>query len=146
MHLQRLIFPEIPVHIPVFGGTISAGFPSPAADYIESGIDLISQLIPHPSSTYTLRVSGDSMINAGITDGSYLLVDFSIHPQHGDIVVANIAGEFTVKRLVTHPVAQLVAENPAYPPIKIYDADGLEIVGVVISVITTLRRNHVCPR
>jgi len=86
------------------------------------------------------------MINAGITDGSCLLVDFSIHPQHGDIVVANIAGEFTVKRLVTHPVAQLVAENPAYPPIKIYDADGLEIVGVVISVITTLRRNHVCPR
>ncbi|HBH15189.1 MAG TPA: DNA polymerase V subunit UmuD, partial [Leclercia adecarboxylata] len=115
MQLQRIIFPEIPVYIPIYGDTISAGFPSPAADYIESGIDLVSHLIPHPSSTYTLRVAGDSMINAGILDGSYLLVDFSLHPQHGDIVVANIAGEFTVKRLVTHPVVQLLAENPAYP-------------------------------
>ncbi|WP_318368928.1 translesion error-prone DNA polymerase V autoproteolytic subunit [Enterobacter sp.] len=141
MQLQRIIFPEISVYIPIYGDTISAGFPSPAADYIESGIDLVSHLIPHPSSTYTLRVAGDSMINAGILDGSYLLVDFSLHPEHGDIVVANIAGEFTVKRLVTHPVVQLLAENPAYPPIKIYDADGLEIVGVVISVINTMHRN-----
>ncbi|WP_318386861.1 translesion error-prone DNA polymerase V autoproteolytic subunit [Enterobacter sp.] len=141
MQLQRIIFPEIPVYIPIYGDTISAGFPSPAADYIESGIDLVSHLIPHPSSTYTLRVAGDSMINAGILDGSYLLVDFSLHPEHGDIVVANIGGEFTVKRLVTHPVVQLLAENPAYPPIKIYDADGLEIVGVVISVINTMHRN-----
>lgn len=86
------------------------------------------------------------MINAGILDGSYLLVDFSLRPEHGDIVVANIGGEFTVKRLVTHPVVQLLAENPAYPPIKIYDADGLEIVGVVISVINTMHRNHVRPR
>ncbi|SFQ99136.1 DNA polymerase V [Enterobacter sp. kpr-6] len=141
MQLQRIIFPAIPVYIPIYGDTISAGFPSPAADYIESGIDLVSHLIPHPSSTYTLRVAGDSMINAGILDGSYLLVDFSLHPQHGDIVVANIGGEFTVKRLVTHPVAQLLAENPAYPAIPIYDADGLEIVGVVISVINTMHRN-----
>jgi len=141
MQLQRIIFPEIPVYIPIYGDTISAGFPSPAADYIESGIDLVSHLIPHPSSTYTLRVAGDSMIGAGILDGSYLLVDFSLHPEHGDIVVANIGGEFTVKRLVTHPVVQLLAENPAYPPIKIYDADGLEIVGVVISVINTMHRN-----
>ena len=141
MHLQRLIFPETPVQIPIYGDTISAGFPSPAAEYIESGIDLVSHLIPHPSSTYTLRVAGDSMINAGILDGSFLLVDFSIQPQHGDIVVANISGEFTVKRLITHPVAQLRAENPAYPPILIYDADDLEIVGVVISVVNTLHRN-----
>ncbi|SFR01069.1 DNA polymerase V [Enterobacter sp. kpr-6] len=141
MQLQRLIFPDVPVYIPIYGDHVSAGFPSPAADYIESGIDLVSHLIPHPSSTYTLRVAGDSMINAGILDGSYLLVDFSLHPEHGDIVVANIAGEFTVKRLVTHPVVQLLAENPAYPPIKIYDADGLEIVGVVISVINTMHRN-----
>jgi DNA polymerase V len=141
MQLQRLIFPDVPVQIPIYGDLISAGFPSPAADYIESGIDLVSHLIPHPSSTYTLRVSGDSMIGAGILDGSLLLVDFSIHPQHNDIVVANLGGEFTVKRLVTHPVAQLLAENPAYPAIPIYDADELEIVGVVISVISTMHRN-----
>ena len=141
MQLQRLIFPDVPVQIPIYGDLISAGFPSPAADYIESGIDLVSHLIPHPSSTYTLRVSGDSMVGAGILDGSLLLVDFSITPQHNDIVVANLGGEFTVKRLVTHPVPQLLAENPAYPPIPIYDADGLDIAGVVISVINTMHRN-----
>jgi len=141
MQLQRLIFPDVPVQIPIYGDLVSAGFPSPAADYIESGIDLVSHLIPHPSSTYTLRVSGDSMIGAGILDGSFLLVDFSLTPQHNDIVVANLGGEFTVKRLVTHPVPQLLAENPAYPPIPIYDADGLDIAGVVISVINTMHRN-----
>ena len=141
MQLQRLIFPDVPVQIPIYGDLISAGFPSPAADYIESGIDLVSHLIPHPSSTYTLRVSGDSMVGAGILDGSLLLVDFSITPPHNDIVVANLGGEFTVKRLVTHPVPQLLAENPAYPPIPIYDADGLDIAGVVISVINTMHRN-----
>jgi DNA polymerase V len=81
------------------------------------------------------------MIGAGILDGSFLLVDFSLTPQHNDIVVANLGGEFTVKRLVTHPVPQLLAENPAYPPIPIYDADGLDIAGVVISVINTMHRN-----
>jgi DNA polymerase V len=141
MQLQRLIFPDVPVYIPMYGDLVSAGFPSPAADYIESGIDLVSHLIPHPSSTYTLRVSGDSMIGAGILDGSFLLVDFSLTPQHNDIVVANLGGEFTVKRLVTHPVPLLLAENPAYPPIPIYDADGLDIAGVVISVINTMHRN-----
>lgn len=146
MYLQRLIFPENQIKIPIYGDTISAGFPSPAADYIESGIDLVSYLIPHPSSTYTLRVAGDSMINAGITDGSYLLVDFSLTPQHGDIVIANLGGEFTVKRLVTTPNAQLLPENPAYPAIPIYDGEDIEIVGVVITIIKTLHRNHVRPR
>lgn len=141
MQIQSLIFPDVPVYIPMYGDLVSAGFPSPAADYIESGIDLVSHLIPHPSSTYTLRVSGDSMIGAGILDGSLLLVDFSLTPQHNDIVVANLGGEFTVKRLVTHPVPQLLAENPAYPAIPIYDADDLDIAGVVISVISTMHRN-----
>ncbi|EOC0220768.1 DUF4113 domain-containing protein [Cronobacter turicensis] len=76
---------------------ISAGFPSPAADYIDSGIDLVSHLIAHPSSTFVLRVAGVSMRDAGIFDVSLLLVDFSLHAKHNDIVVANIGGEVTVK-------------------------------------------------
>ncbi|EPP6251985.1 S24 family peptidase [Cronobacter sakazakii] len=72
---------------------------------------------------------------------SLLLVDFSLHAKHNDIMVASIGGEFTIKRLVTYPVAQLRAENPAYPPIAVYDADDLDIVGVVICVIHTLHRN-----
>ncbi|WP_110875901.1 translesion error-prone DNA polymerase V autoproteolytic subunit [Franconibacter helveticus] len=141
MKLQHLVWPDNPVSLPFYSDLISAGFPSPAADYIDSGIDLVSHLIAHPSSTYVLRVAGDSMRDVGILDGSLLLVDFSIKAQHNDIVVANLAGEFTVKRLVTYPVAQLRAENPNYPAIPIYDADGLEIVGVVICVINTLHRN-----
>ncbi|EOC0041441.1 DUF4113 domain-containing protein [Cronobacter turicensis] len=76
---------------------MSAGFPSPAADYIDSGIDLVSHLIAHPSSTFVLRVAGVSMRDAGIFDVSLLLVDFSLHAKHNDIVVANIGGEVTVK-------------------------------------------------
>ncbi|EOC0003348.1 translesion error-prone DNA polymerase V autoproteolytic subunit [Cronobacter turicensis] len=141
MKIHPLVWPVTPVNIPFYADLISAGFPSPAADYIDSGIDLVSHLIAHPSSTYVLRVAGDSMRDAGILDGSLLLVDFSLHAKHNDIVVANIGGEFTVKRLVTYPVAQLRAENPAYPPIAVYDADDLEIVGVVICVINPLHRN-----
>ncbi|EOC0018383.1 S24 family peptidase [Cronobacter sakazakii] len=77
----------------------------------------------------------------GIPGVSLLLVDFSLHAKHNDIVVASIGGEFTIKRLVTYPVAQLRAENPAYPPIAVYDADDLDIVGVVICVIHPLHRN-----
>lgn len=141
MQFQPISQPIKPAGIPVYNDVVSAGFPSPAADYIDSGIDLVSYLIARPSSTYALKVAGDSMVNAGILDGSFLLVDFSLHAQHNDIVVANIGGEFTVKRLVTHPYAQLRAENPAYPSIPIHDGEDLEIVGVVITVINTLNRN-----
>ena len=80
------------VTIPLFSDPVHCGFPSPTADYVEQRIALNELLIPHPSSTYTLRVSGDSMIGAGILDGSFLLVDFSFTPQHNDIVVSNIVG------------------------------------------------------
>ncbi|EMC4386652.1 S24 family peptidase, partial [Cronobacter sakazakii] len=93
MKIHPLVWPVTPVNIPFYADLISAGFPSPAADYIDSGIDLVSHLIAHPSSTYVLRVAGDSMRDAGILDGSLLLVDFSLHAKHNDIVVANIGGE-----------------------------------------------------
>ena len=105
------------VSLPLFDNRVPAGFPSPAADYIDKPIDLNELLIAHPAATYFVRVSGESMTGAGIFDGSLLLVDSSIRPQHNDIIIACLGGEFTVKRYVTHPRTMLLAENPAYPPI-----------------------------
>jgi len=127
------------VSLPLFDNRVPAGFPSPAADYIDKPIDLNELLIAHPAATYFLRVSGESMIGAGIFDGSLLLVDSSIRPQHNDIIIACLGGEFTVKRYVTRPKAMLLAENPAYPPIELYEGEELETFGVVKFVINEAR-------
>lgn len=131
--------------LPLYLERISAGFPSPAADYMDEGINLVKHLISHPSATYVLRVSGESMRDAGILDGSLLLVDSSLRADHHDIVVASLNGEFTVKRLELRPVPRLRAENPDYPAIPLTDEDDTRIVGVVTTVINTFRRN-VCSR
>ncbi|HFI5334008.1 TPA: translesion error-prone DNA polymerase V autoproteolytic subunit [Serratia liquefaciens] len=126
--------------IPLYSDTVPAGFPSPAQDYVHARIDLNEYCISHPSATYFLIASGESMIEAGITDGSMLVVDRSIGACHGDIVIASIAGEFTVKRLCLHPVAQLEPMNPKFSPILLPDGgEDLDIVGVVISTITRLK-------
>ncbi|HGU5938120.1 TPA: translesion error-prone DNA polymerase V autoproteolytic subunit, partial [Yersinia enterocolitica] len=95
------------VPIPLFSEKIPAGFPSPAADYVERPLDLNELCIAHPAATYFVRVSGNSMTGAGIYDGSLLVVDRSITAKHGDIIIAAIGGEFTVKKLCLHPVVQL---------------------------------------
>ncbi|CAI0912964.1 DNA polymerase V subunit UmuD [Serratia quinivorans] len=117
-----------------------SAYGNPAQDYIHARIDLNEYCISHPSATYFLIASGESMIEAGITDGSMLVVDRSIGACHGDIVIASIAGEFTVKRLCLHPVKQLEPMNPTFRPIPLPD-DGaeLDIVGVVVSTITRLK-------
>lgn len=84
------------LELPLFIERVPCGFPSPAQDYVEQRIDLNSLLVSHPSSTYFIRVSGDSMIDGGISDGDMLVVDSSIKAEHGDIIVAAISGEFTV--------------------------------------------------
>ncbi len=84
---------------PLYGDKISAGFPSPATDYEEDSIDLNKELIPHPSSIYLVRASGQSMIGAGIYDNDLLVVDRSLIPRDGSIVIAAVFGELTVKRL-----------------------------------------------
>ncbi|CQH41606.1 mutagenesis and repair protein MucA [Yersinia enterocolitica] len=133
------------VLIPLFNETIPAGFPSPAADYIERPLDLNELCIAHPAATYFVRVSGNSMTGAGIYDGSLLVVDRSITAKHGDIIIAAIGGEFTVKKLCLHPVVQLEAMNPDYAPIVLSDGgDDLETFGVVRYVINEAA--HVCPR
>ncbi|PLV61767.1 translesion error-prone DNA polymerase V autoproteolytic subunit [Erwinia sp. B116] len=125
--------------LPLFLERVPCGFPSPAQDYIETRINLNDVCIAHPSATYFIRVSGDSMIGAGIGDGDMLVVDSSLTAVHGDIVVASIDGEFTVKKLQLSPVPRLVPMNRAYSPIVINPEEGLNLFGVVTFVIKPTR-------
>lgn len=113
---------------------VSAGFPSPADDYIERKLSLDELLIQHPSATYLVRAQGDSMIGSGIFSRDILLVDRSLTPKHRDIVVAAIDGELTCKYL-NLKTKQLVSANPKYLPISISDEADCIIEGVVISSI-----------
>lgn len=127
---------------PVFISKIAAGFPSPADDYVERRLDLNQHCIHHPEATYFLRVSGHSMTGAGIHDNDILVVDRSLKPAHGKIVVAILDGEFTVKRLSREAGAgghlSLTPENSNYPRIEIQDGQELEIWGVATFVIHAL--------
>ncbi len=89
--------------LPLFSDLVPCGFPSLAHDYVEQRIDLNELLVKHPSATYFVKSSGDSMVGAGIGEGDLLVVDRSRKPAHGDIIIAAIDGEFTVKRLQLHP-------------------------------------------
>ena len=124
---------------PFFLCGISAGFPSPADDYIDRMLDLNELLITNPPATFFVRVAGESMIDAGIHDGDILIVDRSLEPQNGKIVIAVVDGELTVKRLVKNNGAyKLVAENPDYPSLEITDETQCEIWGTATSVIRQL--------
>ncbi len=125
------------VAIPLFSDPVKCGFPSPAQDYVEQRIDLNELMIQHPSATYFVKSSGDSMTEAGIGEGDLLVVDSSRKAEHGDIVIAAVDGEFTVKRLQLHPVVMLKPENPLYKPIVIGGEDNLEIFGVVTFIVKT---------
>lgn len=121
--------------LPFFQHAVSAGFPSPAEDEMEV-LDLNELLIKHPSATFFLRVSGSSMIKAGIHHGDILIVDRSLAPVPGRIVIASLNGELTVKRL--HKIGdrmQLVAENDDYLPIDITEEMDFRIWGVVTNAI-----------
>lgn len=119
---------------PLFADLASCGFPSPAADYVESDLDLHDYCIRHPSATYYLRASGDSMSDGSLYNGDLLVVDSAEKPRHGDIVVASVQGEFTVKRLLLTPRLTLQPMNAAWPPIY-PDPDDLDIFGVVTHII-----------
>jgi DNA polymerase V len=122
--------------VPLMSHTVPAGFPSPADDYIEDRIDLNTHLITHREATFILRVSGWSMINAGIHDGDEIIVDRALNASHGNIVVAVVNNELTVKRL--HQSAsgiRLVPENPDFADIVIKADEELMIWGVVTRVL-----------
>lgn len=116
----------------VAAGAVPAGFPSPAQDYFDGRIDLNKHLIKDITSTFLVRVAGHSMDGAGICDGDELVVDRSLTPVDGNVVVAILDGELTVKRLrVAHGTVRLAAENPAYPDVVIPELGDLSIWGVV---------------
>ena len=122
--------------LPYAVSRVKAGFPSPADDYIEKSLDFNEYLIKRPAATFCVRVSGDSMINAGIHDSDLLIVDRSINPSHNSIIIAVIDGEMTLKRLIrTNGRIILQAENPDYPSIIITDEMSFEVWGVVSFVI-----------
>jgi len=121
----------------MYSNSVEAGFPSPADDYLEAPIDLNELLIKKPSATYLVRVSGDSMLGAGIFPGSILIVDRSMTIRNGLICVARVDDEFTVKRyLNTGSRVELHPENPSFKPIVIGKDTDFEIQGVVRGIIT----------
>lgn len=125
--------------LPFYQCTVEAGFPSPAEDDMEEVLDLNDLLIQRPTATFLLKVSGSSMIKAGIHHGDILVVDRSVEPVHGKIVIAAVNGELTVKRLSRQgKKVQLLPENDRYAPIDITDGMELHIWGVVTSVIHKL--------
>jgi DNA polymerase V len=128
------------LRLPLFLSRISAGFPSHADDYVEGRLSLDEHFVARPEATFFLRVQGDSMIGAGIHDGDLLIVDKSLTPQHGSIVIAEVHGELTVKRLYRkNGVISLRAENPAYRAIPINEESQLVVWGVVTNVVHNLR-------
>lgn len=124
---------------PLFMVPVSAGFPSPADDYVEGSLDLNKHLVKHPAATFFVRVAGDSMINAGVHPGDILIVDRSLEPVDKKVVIAIVNGELTVKRIrLKHDGIFLVAENDNYEPVKIDKEMEFEVWGVVTSVIHAL--------
>ena len=123
--------------IPYVISKVSAGFPSPADDYLEKILSIDKLLIKNQASTFLIRVGGDSMINIGIYEGDILIIDRSLDAKNKDIVIASIFDELTVKRLIfdIQGNPQLKAENPLYSNIEIKNKEDLIIWGVVTSAI-----------
>lgn len=124
------------LYLPYVEEGISAGFPSPALDFIDQSIDLNRHLVKHPSATFYGRVKGYSLKNAGIDDGDLMVIDRSLEPVNGKIAVCFIDGEFTAKRIkVTKEEVWLMPDNEDYSPIKITEDNHLMIWGIVTHVI-----------
>lgn len=127
--------PTSKIMLPLQVDRVSAGFPSPAQDYVENKLDLNELCVPHPSATYLVKALGDSMLDAGIHPGDILIVDRSIQARHGHVVIAELDGELTVKRLELKPCVRLVPCNPKYQSIELGGEDELCLMGVVIRSI-----------
>lgn len=124
--------------IPYIHQGVSAGFPSPAMDFEDVKIDLNTELIKHPLSTYYGRVRGVSMKNAGIDDGDLLIIDKSLEPIHGKIAVCFLDGEFTAKRILIHGNSVILSpENDDYKPIIVGPDNEFIVWGIVTHVIKT---------
>jgi len=130
---------ESNIRIPYIKEGVSAGFPSPATDFLGNDIDLNKELCKNPLATFYIKVKGNSMINAGISDKDILIVDISLEPQNNKIAVCFIDGEFTVKRIKLEDEGlYLMPENPSYQPIKVTEENELLIWGMVTYVIKSM--------
>jgi len=141
MTVETIYAPDLTTHykLPIFLGRLPAGFPSPADDYLEGKLDITKHLVKHPAATFYVRVSGDSMIGAGIHSGDLLVVDRSLEAKSGNVIVAALDGELTVKRLYRkNGLLRLLPENAEYQPIEIQTGQSFEIWGVVTNVIHPL--------
>ena len=126
--------------IPLYQSRVAAGFPSPADDYLEGKLDLNKYLIKNPAATFFVRATGQSMTGVGIFPEDILLVDRSLKPKSGSIVIAVVDGELAVKRLVVDSESvRLCSENPRYKPLVISEGMELDVWGVVCFVIHSLR-------
>lgn len=128
--------------IPMVEMTVPCGFPSPALDYAHEEVDLSDLLIKNPLATYFVRAKGDSMVDAGIYEGDILVIDRSVEARNGDIVLAYLDGEFTIKRLrFKEGLPELHPENEAadYPVIQPGPYDDFAVEGVVM---WNLRKQH----
>src|SRR5256886_15845351 len=120
---------------------VSAGYPTPADDYLDGSLDLNQHLITHPAATFFVRVAGESMREAGIHSGDVLIVDRALTPTDGSVVIAVVNGDLTVKRLSKrHGKLILIRENQQYPPLPITETTAFEVWGVVTYVIHRVSR------
>ena len=124
------------LELPLAACAISAGFPSPAEEYIELAIDLNKELIKHPAATFYARVKGSSMIDAGIADGDLLIIDKALEPKDGDIAVCFIDGEFTLKRLaLKEDGIYLMPANAEFKPIRITEENDFLVWGMLAYIV-----------
>jgi DNA polymerase V len=122
-------------------GSVVAGFPSPAEQYLEPPLDLNELLVKRPAATYFVRVEGNSMSGAGISNGDLLVVDRSLRPADGDIIIASIDGDFTVKTYRRNKDGiSLEPANPAYPILRLRPGQELDYFGKVTACIHQFTR------
>lgn len=136
----KLVTPSTHLSIPLAIEKVSAGFPSPAQDYIDRSLDMNEHLIKNETATFIVRVASLSMLNAGIDIDDELIVDRSLDAKHNDIVVALIDNDFTVKRLMIEEKRWLKAENPDYADIHLQEGQELIIWGVVTYILKNTRK------
>lgn len=134
-----------PLELPLYLSRVSAGFTSPADDHVDRTLDLNAHCVQNPASTYLAEIEGDSLVDLGIFPGDIAVVDRSVEPDDGDVVVAALNGELVAKVLRVRGRngsrrVWLVAANEAYPPIEVLEGHDLVIWGVVTNVIHRLRR------
>jgi DNA polymerase V len=139
LNLPQALPNPSPLARPIYSAKVSAGqsrFPSPAQDYEQKFLDLNERYINNPPATFFFEVKGESMIGAGIFDGDTVIVDRAVKPKSSSIVIADVDGEWMVKRLYKRGnVVKLLSENPEHPPIEFSEGQELVIFGVVTYVI-----------